>query len=295
MDRYKLIRGVHQTYPIDSSLSKITGEKRPYFVVIRGRTRIYAVCPGCDGPIQICGYFKNTEEAGRKPYGRHVPHSVPEIAEYDEADYENCPYSNRFWTAPSRKISNDNSKVKEIKEFILQNYDRIIYVLEKSCDLKFSGKAILGMLEMYIDNEVWTYRNTRKHNIPWILGEADVARYLLGQKVKKDTLLYEAISKEKSVLLSECKDPNYVRVSKDGKQFMPIMFHFYHHYFIRSEDGEHVDEYIEFAVIDGEAPNIRTIYHKTIKIDQDYFANICEIKNWKQKQWILDIAKDVII
>lgn len=77
--------------------------------------------------------------------------------------------------------------------------------------------------------------------------------------------------------------------------FMPIMFHFYHHYFIRSEDGEHVDEYIEFAVIDGEAPNIRTIYHKTIKIDQDYFANICEIKDWKQKQWILDIAKDVII
>lgn len=294
MDRYRLFQGAHQTYLIDSSLPKITGEKKPYFVVIRGKTRIYAVCPGCDGPIQICGYFKNTVEAGKKPYGRHVPHSVAGIAEYDEANYENCPYSNRFWTAPARKLPSDSSKVKEIKEFILRNYDRIIYVLEKDSDLKFSKKVILGMLEMYIENEAWTYRNTRKYNIPWVLGEADVARYLIGQKVKKDSHLYEILFKEKTIQFSECTDSNYVRVSRNDRQFMTIMFHFYNHYFIRSNNGEHIDEYIEFAVIDGEAPNIRTIYHKTIKIDQNHFANICEIKDWKQKQWILDIAKDVI-
>lgn len=81
MDVFKRFPYIKESILIsEKNFSEYTKKAKPYYSSVNGIGKYYAVCPGCDGPIQICGYFKNTEEAGRKSYGRHVPHSVPEIA-----------------------------------------------------------------------------------------------------------------------------------------------------------------------------------------------------------------------
>ncbi|MCS5465580.1 hypothetical protein NWO25_19660 [Enterococcus lactis] len=57
----------------------------------------YAICPECDNPIQIIGLYKETQESGRKPYGKHHKGTIPYLAKYSEEDYLECPFSNSKW------------------------------------------------------------------------------------------------------------------------------------------------------------------------------------------------------
>lgn len=94
MDTYKLEPKSTKIKKISKeTFEKDTGKLKPYYQ--EGKDSQYAVCPVCDNPISIIGLYN--PKAKTKPYGKHYPRDVENLAVYDSHKYETCPYASRVW------------------------------------------------------------------------------------------------------------------------------------------------------------------------------------------------------
>ena len=88
MDVFKTKPGIPESLHIlEETFTNATNKQVPYYTEgEHGRNaRCFAVCPLCDNPIQIIGLYKAHDE-GRKPYGRHYPKDILDLANYDEEE-----------------------------------------------------------------------------------------------------------------------------------------------------------------------------------------------------------------
>ncbi len=236
----------------------------------------YAVCPECDNPIQIIGLFKNTVEAGKKPYGRHNKGSIPNLAKYCEDDYLMCSYSKTIWkksfTVPNKR-SHNSEIAKRNLALMKAQFDRVIYLLSKDIDIDISYDLAREMLISYIADEGWLYRTATMNNLPWTLLETCCAIKLFGRKILRNSDLHKALQKKCDNLRFEGEENNkYVKVLNRTKtDFIDLSFIFCNHKKTLVE-GRLV-ETIVFSVSQGNAPNIVEIYKKKIEINTSYFLN----------------------
>lgn len=196
MDKFKLRPGIGKIYDIDEeTYSRLTQKDDPYCKKSKNKKSYYAVCPECDNPIQIVGMFKQTIEAGKKPYGRHNKGSIPGLADYCEEDYLNCSYSNPAWKKPHTK-RHANSKVAQESMTTMRTYfDLVVETLSKDIDIYISYNLAREMLSEYLFDEGWLYYDATLNNLPWILGMANNWHTMYGRYIVRDSELHGAIKK----------------------------------------------------------------------------------------------------
>lgn len=286
MDCFKIKTGIGSIYPIsERNVIRMLGKGAPYYRVMpNGRESFFAVCPCCENPIQIVGIFKNTKEAGRKPYGKHCKGSIPQLAEYCQEDYYNCPYSKPQKKERNTDYRSADSRVAQASLHLLaEQFDRVIYILSKDMEVRISQSVAEEMLKSYVNNKGWLYRDSTLNNLPWKLAESARGIKLFGRLIYSGGLLEQA-------LRDKCPEVELVAVdgtkhsspllqikNRDGC-FVNLRYVMYDHQVTTDENREHIEETIVFRVYRGEAPNIETVFEKTIPIRTDYFMNLIDSK-----------------
>lgn len=286
MDSFKMKVGFNSSYRITpTNYEQYTKKRPPYVQKVNGSDSYYAVCPECDNPIQIVGLYKETIESGKKPYGRHNKGSIQYLADYSEEDYLFCPYSNSNWKKSGGKRSPDSPLANRILQTLQEQFDRIIYLLNKQTGLYIGKKLAKEMLETYLGNEGWLYKEATLNNIPWLFGQCNPARPLFGKLIKKNGELYQAIDTncpevkwEQSTFSNE-----YVQIKNETGRFITLYFTFLNHQ--KSIVEEHIVETMDFLVFREQSEGEdEIIFLKTLPIDSNYFSNLALSTKYEDKR-----------
>jgi hypothetical protein len=257
---------------------------------------VFAVCPGCDNPIQLIGLFKRVENP-KNPYGKHVPHDINELAKYDQAKYIYCPYSN-----PNRKYSKDRRRgedklAKDLITLLHSQFDRVVRLLQKDIDVRLSPNLLKKMLSDYFAMEFYLYYGATLNNLPWMFGYASSHKSLFGQYIRKGSGLYAAILEhcQDAVFIDEGK--TFVKLMNKPGEFIDIDFAFRFHE-VRKE-GEDIRETLDFYAVHGPIEDVtkypeHIFYEATINIDIAKFLNsISEpSEETERDEFLLGIADD---
>jgi len=298
MNTFKLRTGFSQVYRITPAIYEKQTKKRSLYVRKKdGKDSYYAVCPECDNPIQIIGLYKETREAGKKPYGKHYKGTIPALATYCEEDYLECPYSNSKWKKPSGKRSPDSPLANRMYSTLREQFDRVIYLLNKQTGLFISKRLAKEMLLTYIQNQGWLYKEATLNNLPWLFAQCSPALPLFGRMIKKNSELYQAIQTQcpEVKLLPTQFSEKYVQIKSNAYTFISLYFVFLNHQ--KEIVGAEVMETMDFLVFrENQATEDDRIFFKTLPIEATYFSNLAGSKRHDQNrnQELLNLAKQVM-
>lgn len=130
MKMFKLKTGPCEPHLIRKDIfENLTNKKPPYYGCdSEGKMGPYAVCPKCDNPIRIIGLYKKSSDKSC-PYGRHHTHSVPELVEYKQKYYDDCPLASKNLCL-SKDDLRDNITEFELNIYNLMRQFRQIEVKE---------------------------------------------------------------------------------------------------------------------------------------------------------------------
>ena len=196
MDVYKLKPEETDERPIERErFEEETRRQEPWFSTSENGTEgHFAVCPACDNPVQIIGLYHLPANVAR-PYGRHYARSVRDLAEADEEARENCPYFKpRVHQKTERKASVNGTPLKILK-ILIEQFDRVIYLLRKELGVNISQNLAIRMLEQYRRERGYLYTGATLTNIPWIFAYMADSQSLFGQLLLDDDLV-KAVSAE---------------------------------------------------------------------------------------------------
>ena len=205
-----------------------TGKKPPYFISnSKGESKCYAVCPACDNPIIIVGLYKHEyekqEEGETKPHGRHHKGTVAGIAPYDPEEYYNCPLANPKLKGGSSKRPKGNAKSNALYDYLIRNFEYIIYALSEYLGIRISNETAKELLEKFIANEGWEYYYISFFNLPLMLLYTSCAKALVFRWVRIDSPIYDSLIASGLVDLSEEND-GYAKVKPIGTEFLDLTF-----------------------------------------------------------------------
>lgn len=299
MDVFKERTGIAKVYPITKEVYfRVTGKDRKYCKEDgNGNKSLYAVCPACDNPIQIIGLFKNSAEAGRKPYGRHHKGSIPKLASYHEEDYYDCPYSNPTWRKPGKYRKPGSPLARMTLNLLKAQFDRVIYILSKDMEVKISLDTARRMLRSYLGDEGWLYRTATPYNLPWPFGEVEKALPLFGRKIAVGGGLHEVLrSRCPYVALIPDESGKWAKVTSANGAYVNLHYLLFNHVFEQKHGEDSFDESIIFWVYEGQPPAHKTVFEKKISISIDYFQYLIDLppERSRRNARLLDIAKEMI-
>ena len=294
MDTFKLTTGISPSYKITKvNFEEKTLKEEPYVKKKLNSVSHYAVCPECDNPIQIVGLQKNTIESGRNPYGRHNKGDVSKLALYSEIDYLECPFSNPNWTRKPGKRSPKSPLANKMLLNIRNQFDFVVKLLQEMTGLKISRNLAKQMLENYLLDEGWLYRQATLNNIPWILGECSPAIPLFGRYVFKNSDLFQAIQDKCTDIVLEPAEytADLAQIRNKSGQFVQLEFIFCDHQ--QHITGETMQETIDFWVFSKrDNENVDTILRKTIPIEANSLVNLMQETKQRDSK-LLAIAQEL--
>ncbi|MCD8125137.1 MAG: hypothetical protein LUE23_08925 [Lachnospiraceae bacterium] len=286
MDRFKTKPGIDESIPItDADYENATHRQSPY--VQRGEkgNRYFAVCPMCDNPIQLIGFYKKEKDANN-PYGRHYGSSIRGLAIYDKIDYLNCPYSNPSYQYNNTKRDKADPKAQKFYQTMREKFDRIIYLLSKMSGMYISQGFAKELLESWILSEGWRYYQTTYFNLPFSLIWAEPARTMFGRLIDKESELHQALFKKGQNFSFTDARKGYVQIGQ--KDYLDATFYFGDHKSRVIE--EHLYETISLCVTE----NGKLLHKQIIIIDNDYTCRVLAMSNWQKDQRLLKIAADLM-
>lgn len=299
MNVFKVTTGLHPQYPInEENFTRETGRKSPFVQEMgNGKKSYYAVCPNCDNPIQIIGLFKDTPEAGRKPYGKHHKGDVPALARYSEQRYLGCPFSNPAWRKKRVKRKPHSKEGKEICDLLREQYDRITYLISKFTGIRITEKLARQILQDFKNDTGWDYRDIEPGNLPWTLLISSKSISLFGKYIREGSGLYQAIlEKCPEVKLEKSPGSSWVKITNADGQYVDLGFVVFKHKYTLV--GEDLHETITLLVSRGHAlkNNLESVYEETVEVDRNYFANLVHSdKNESRRMLALcELAKEVL-
>jgi len=254
----------------------------------------YAICPSCLNPIQIIGIAKRTEKT---PYGKHTGKSLDGLPDWQQIKYEYCPYAvkNKIIDLDNEEILPEITEdIVELYELLKSQFDRTVYVISKTLDIKCSAVFWRNVLKQYLINNYYCSPRLTEVNLPYLFAYFGMSHNNpFGQSVKKDSELYYKLKHHKSVDLTN--DNKYNQDFAVIKQTTFFRFEFrFTGYKCYAESGKKLTESMMFCVDDiltGE-----TFFERKIVFDETHFMNIIiSDKNQKYRnQKLLDIAEDLM-
>lgn len=296
MDCFKCHTGIDRIYPINiETVERVLGKDEPYYQKGNGTGRYYAICPVCDNPIQIIGIFKRSAEAGKKPYGKHHGTSIPRLADYDEDAYLGCPYHNPHHSSLARRPQNDRLSEKFLT-LLRDQFDRIIYILEKDTEIHISEHTARSMLRAYINDRGWLYYHASLNNLPWKFGHVEKALPLFGRHIKAGGVLAAALERScPEVELSPVGTGNWVKVGGRDKQYVDLLYYLCKHSV--KVEGNTLVESITLRLYRSKDPST-AVFEKVIPIRVDFFMNLISMpdeQSHRNERWLRIASEEIEI
>lgn len=285
MDVFKLDVDKTKIYTITKeSIDDSIRRKAPWFQCINGHDGWFAVCHMCNNPIQIIGML-----TGDKLYGRHyipkndnLKYHLKGTVNRDELEY--CHYYSKHKIInKTTKRPPDHELAKLIKLTFTYNFDRVIYLLEKTTSLQISTNCAKQMLIDYKEHSGWCYRGATLDNIPWTFVYTIAEKNLFGCKITDEEITNKIQSE-----IGNIKFNNGLIVN-DSKIYIDLKFYFIHH-----KDNvidNHLFESIQLNI----STNSEVIVKKEIEFDHVYFRNLINSNNSYRKMWLVELARQIIL
>ena len=248
MDRFKLKTKDYSSYKISKKeFEDKTNRAFPYVQKRNNEDRYYAVCPGCNNPTEFIGLYKN-QDGKDVVYGRHVPYSVEKIANYSKEAYDNCPYASKNTSRKQNSKLAENSVLgQNNKRMLKEQFDRIIYILRHQTGVKFSKKIAYKMLDNFVNNKGWLYRNVTPDNLPWKFSEASAALLLNGQYIETSSNLCKALLKQEANFFGNHDlEKDTVQIPLYNSKKYKFVFKNFKHKLLKND--QHIEEKIDFVV-----------------------------------------------
>ena len=279
------------------NFEKVTDHKSPYEIRnTDGSISQYGVCPSCLNPIQIIGLVKKSKNS---PYGRHAGKTIRGIASWNQLKYEYCPYADKRY----RRRINEDELLPEITEDVIElydllknNFDRVVYVIEKALNIRCTSSFWTKVLEQYLINEAYCYPWLTEANLPYIFAYRGMTHNnLYGQQVKVNSPIYNKLQKHNNVRFEKSQNGKEdYRIIFNKDRYLNLEFRFTEHR-QNALDGKTLIETMRFCIDD--LTSGETIVNELIEFDETYFMNIVNNSSNERcrNQKLLNIAQKIMV
>lgn len=286
MDVYKLRQGLCPVHAISMEQFEAETQKQfPWYQKKEDESLQYAVCPACDNPIQLIALYRR-RDGSPAPYGRHVPKSIQGIATYSQESYDTCPYANPGMKLKKTQLRSEKSvQGKQILQLLRQEFDRIIYLLQKMTGIIVTEKLARDMLQSFLDMRGYLYVGTNICNLPWSFCYMTTSQILAGRIIKNDSPLMNALKKDNRLTFNEKN-----QVVSTNKKFISLFFTFIDHK-ISTKGADHVETIKFIASLEQEI-----IFENIIEVEPMHFHNLVNLppKRAQRNEKMLKIAEEMI-
>lgn len=294
MKRYKLSLDSQKEYQIKEvdQYEELTQRKAPYYQQNpKGMLTAYAVCPGCNNPIELIGIIRKSKD--ERIYGKHCGYHVTGLAFNNVEDYYSCKYrAKQHYVRTQRKSSNSPLGLEILKQ-IKDQFDRIIYLLKVTTGIQISPNLAEKMLISYLSTKGYYYTGADLRNIPWIFAYQSNSQSLyqvsISKKYEKVKELIQALKKSENIDIVE-NEFGYTITNKLGK-YTSVAFCFHSHKVKENEDGEIIETIVfsiseakEFDFSDPKNPLNNILWKSQIQFDYDFYQKLILSKKNEDKR-----------
>ena len=276
MDVYKLRIEDTESKTIDKDrFESETFRREPWYQPgSAGKLAQFAVCPACDNPVQLVGLYELPPNV-KNPFGKHATKSIRGIAPFDGEASNDCPYFQpRQHKKTDRKTGFDGVP-RKILRLLIEQFDRVVYILEKETQVVLSEKALRGMLQRYKGERGYLYTGATLRNVPWIFAYMSDATRLFGQKIGGNAELVKAI--ESQVPGAEISTKGRLEAkSLPGMKgpYFDLKMSFIRHRISKDNEESGLVESMEFVVSQLRKGELEHIHKQVLKFDPAWFESL---------------------
>lgn len=245
-----------------------THKKEPYFHTGE-KTRYFAVCPGCNNPVQIYNLYvnKNLDENKNKQslHARHYSNNVVGLAMYNQEKYNNCYLSDPHSFSSDAKHKN-KEKCNELLTLIKKNPDTLYKFIRKIASINFPYPLFDAMIKNFMKSEGYYYKYINKFNLPYGFLNMQKSINLYNQYLYKygDHLNEVRESIQNSDHYQIVND----QIKKKTLEFVELDFYLTNHR-IKNKS----EETIELRIVESVEGRKNIIFKKVIPINKFDFMN----------------------
>lgn len=259
-----------------------TNLKEPWYNHDAERERHFAVCPACNNSTQVISLDEKN--------GIYAKHNLTiTVGEQNSNTLKYCPfYSNR----PSLKIDSqrntDDPISCEIKNRLIDNFDRVIYFINVSIGIKLpqNPRKLTGILETYKNSRGWMYTGANLTNIPLVFLYQSRAQDLTGFNITNIGLRNAILNYNNKITFNDYNQLDY----KNTDKYISLKISFLKHK--QELDNHELTERITLRVTN---ENNKIIYTEDVTFDDDHFINLINSTNEKYRNYNqVQLARDIL-
>ncbi len=276
MDVYKLTPSSIAFKKIDRTAFEADTQRRaPWYQPARsGEMSQFAVCPACDNPIQIIGLYRLPERVAA-PYGRHTGESVPNLAKLDPGARDACPYFKPKRHPKSARKPHFDNQARKILHLLIDQFDRVVYLLGKQTGIWLSKKRLEDMLDTYRQMKGFMYMGATPINVPWVFAYMSNSFPLFYQKISDNAALSEAIRKKIPHARIDDHGRLIARRDSEGKAaFISVNACFIHHAQSRKSPEGALSETMKLVISTQRNGSSIVIHEETVVFDHQFFQRL---------------------
>lgn len=277
MDVYKL--RVEDTAAKPISLTSFEAEtlcREPWYQDGSAEKRSqFAVCPACDSPIQLIGLYELPKNVNQ-PFGRHTSVGIRGIAPNNPEARACCPYFNPRPRDKSERKTTFDCIPRKIVTLLIEQFDRVVYLMEMQTNVKLSQRALRGMLERYKGERGYMYTGATLRNVPWIFAYMSDATDLFGQDVGGNEQLAAAIKRQVPGAQIDRRG-RLLAVDHPGpkKPFIDLKMSFIRHRISKDSEDASLNENMELVVSRKlKDSSLVEIHRETIQFEHVWFERL---------------------
>lgn len=295
MNSFRLNVDNSEVYKITlENLEKYTYRQKPWLQQYEGVESWFAVCPGCNNPVQIVGLLSKKLNS----YGKHfIPktdfkHKINGVVNIDEMHC--CIYYSGQTGGDVGKRPPDDPYARLTYDIVVNNFDRVIYYLNKVIGIKISQALAEEMLLSYISASGWQSYKATLENIPFVMANCQPARGLIGRVIINSELKTSLIEAFKSNGLDvSFSENNQIINTSSPQKFINIQFVVINHN--RKVINNNLQETVELCIFYQHGKTRIDLHRQIIKFDYDFFRNLLHNSHDKYRNHeLLKIAKNLM-
>jgi hypothetical protein len=256
-----------------------TARRSPWYKVSdSGSPRYFAICPACNNPIQIIGFYRLPANV-TAPYAKHYGTALPGVGLFDREAYEYCPYADKSKSSGSDKDKRPPGALsRQILQLLIEHFDKVIWLLSKTIGIKIDEKLALSMLRQYSREEGWLYSRATLMNIPWIFAYMADWQDILYKKIE-DQAIARALMVAEPVKLSVSENGFLIKAPSCTDYLNLGTYYTCHNRVVTDHVLSETMDMVVTLKCGYEPP--REIYRRQITFDFNHFNNIVNFSEWK--------------
>ncbi|MCL2841202.1 MAG: hypothetical protein FWE05_10575 [Defluviitaleaceae bacterium] len=277
---------------IQKQFEMATLKEYPYYQKnSKGELKQYAICPVCENPITVVGFYNKNDKYKGKPHGRHRRYSLKGIAEYNQEAYDYCPLAsrNQAYEKDARRPMTYDKLANEIVSMLISQFDRVVYLLNKQMPFLFGATLLRSMLRTYFDALGHFFMGATLENIPWIFAYMSNNQNLYGQKLYADSALANILRNCPEVTLKQDDESDLVRITASEDMFLNLTFAFVG--YRKCVRNHELVELMELCIWNGR----QQVYTQEIIFDTQHWFNLVNFGDGKRNQMLLKLAGEFVI